>query len=34
MGSSWFVVYFLISWKLLELDWYVLREEPNIVCAQ
>jgi hypothetical protein len=27
--SSWFVVYLLIFWKLLELDWYVMREEPN-----
>jgi hypothetical protein len=29
MRSSWFVVYLLIFWKLLELDWYVMREEPN-----
>jgi hypothetical protein len=29
MRSSWFVVYLLIFWKLLELDWYVIREEPN-----
>jgi hypothetical protein len=29
MRSSWFVVYLLISWKLLKLDWYVMREEPN-----
>jgi hypothetical protein len=27
--SSWFVVYLLIFWKLLEMDWYVMREEPN-----
>jgi hypothetical protein len=29
MSSSWFVVYLLIFWKLLKLDWYVMREEPN-----
>jgi hypothetical protein len=29
MRLSWFVVYILIFWKLLELDWYVMREEPN-----
>jgi hypothetical protein len=29
MRSSWFVVYLLIFWKLLELDWYVMCEEPN-----
>jgi hypothetical protein len=22
-------IYLLIFWKLLELDWYVMREEPN-----
>jgi hypothetical protein len=29
LRSSWFVLYLLILWKLLELDWYVMREEPN-----
>jgi hypothetical protein len=29
MRSSWFVVYLVIFWKFLELDWYVMREEPN-----
>jgi hypothetical protein len=27
--TSWFVVYLLIFLKLLELDWYVMCEEPN-----
>jgi hypothetical protein len=29
MGSNWFLIYFLIFWKLLELYWYVMCEEPN-----
>jgi hypothetical protein len=29
MRLSWFVVYLLIFWKLLELDWYVMHEKPN-----
>jgi hypothetical protein len=29
MRSNWFVVFLLIFWKLLKLDRYVMREEPN-----
>jgi hypothetical protein len=29
MTSSLFVVDLLIFWKPLELDWYVMCEEPN-----
>jgi hypothetical protein len=29
MRLSWSVVYLLIFWKLLELDWYVMHENQT-----